>query len=248
MPDSAHAPTDATVVGRVVALYRYPVKSMAAEPLDVAEISWHGLAGDRRWAFVRNEASHNGFPWLTLRDRADMNHYQPSFTDPDRPDASPTTVRTPGGTVVDVTDPALAAELYPAGARVIRQSRGVFDTFPLALITTATIAALADQVGTPLDVARFRPNILVEADEDKPFLEDTWVGRTLRLGTARLRVDKRDGRCVVITIDPDTGHRNPDVLRAVAQHRDGCLGVYGTTVTPGHITLGDELLLEPATE
>ncbi len=45
-----------TVVGRVVALWRYPVKSMAGEELDGAEVSWHGLAGDRRWAFIRGSA------------------------------------------------------------------------------------------------------------------------------------------------------------------------------------------------
>jgi len=38
-------------VGRVVGLWRYPVKSMAAEPLGAANVGWHGLAGDRRWAF-----------------------------------------------------------------------------------------------------------------------------------------------------------------------------------------------------
>ncbi len=44
----------AVAVGRVAALRRYPVKSMAAEELDAVEVSWHGLAGDRRWAFVHD--------------------------------------------------------------------------------------------------------------------------------------------------------------------------------------------------
>ena len=55
-------------VGRVVGLWRYPVKSMGAEELAEAEVSWHGLAGDRRWAFIRNGVVHSGFPWLTLRE------------------------------------------------------------------------------------------------------------------------------------------------------------------------------------
>lgn len=79
-------------------LWRYPVKSMAAEALTEAEVSWHGVAGDRRWAFVRAGQSRNGFPWLTMRQRPDLCRYRPSLTDPDRPDVSPTVVRTPPGT------------------------------------------------------------------------------------------------------------------------------------------------------
>ena len=63
-------------VGRVVGLWRYPVKSMAAEPLAEVDVSWHGFAGDRRWAFVRDGVPQSGFPWLTLRERADMSHYR----------------------------------------------------------------------------------------------------------------------------------------------------------------------------
>ena len=231
-------------VGRVVGLWRYPVKSMAAEPLREVDVSWHGFGGDRRWAFIRNGVTHSGFPWLTLRERQDMGHYRPSFVDPAQPDKSSTIVRTPAGVDFDVTDPALAAELYPQGARVIKQNRGVFDTFPLSLITTQTIARLGETVGVPLDVQRFRPNILVEATEQTPFLEDSWVGCVLRIGEMRMRIDKRDGRCVVITIDPVTSERNPAILRAVARDRQGCLGVYGSTVQPGRVAVNDLVLVE----
>jgi hypothetical protein len=231
-------------VGRVVGLWRYPVKSMAAEALTAVDVSWHGCAGDRRWAFVRNEAVQSGFSWLTLRERGDMNHYRASFVDPSQPDMSPTVVRTPSGGELDVTDPVLAAELYPSGARVIKQDRGIFDTFPLSLISTQTIARLGEMVGAPLTVERFRPNILVAADDGTAFAEDEWVGRVLRIGGLCLRVDKRDGRCAVITIDPATAERNPAILRAVARERQGCLGVYGTTVAPGRISVNDAVYIE----
>lgn len=236
--------SDAIPVGRIVGLWRYPVKSMGAESLTDAEISWHGVAGDRRWAFVRNNAAQNGFPWLTLRECGNMSQYSPSFANPLRPDTAPTMVKTPTGDVLDVTDPALPAELYPPGARVIRQSRGVFDTFPLSLITKQTIAKLGETVGDRLDVQRFRPNILVDVENSAPFIEDSWVGRVLRFGSVRMRVDKRDGRCVVITIDPVTTERSPAILRAVADDRQGCLGVYGTTVEPGRVAINDTVLME----
>lgn len=172
-----------------------------------------------------------------------MNLYRPSFVEPERPDNSRTIVRTPSGATFDVTDPALAAELWPEGTRVIRQSRGIFDTFPLSLITTQTIARLGEMVGSQLAVERFRPNFLIEAD-DGAFAEDDWVGYVLSIGSTRMRVDKRDGRCAVITIDPVTQARNPSILRTVTREREGCLGVYGTTVEPGRVAEGDPVYLE----
>jgi len=231
-----------TVVGRLAALWRYPVKSMAAEPLDIVDVSWHGLAGDRRWAFIREGQVRSGFPWLTMRELPELSHYRPRLAEPDRPNASTTLVRTPAGEEFDVVDAALADQLGP-GVRVIKQDRGVFDTFPVSLLTTQTVAALGRLVGTDLEVTRFRPNLLVDA-VGHDFPEDAWVGRTLRIGELCLRVDQRDKRCVMVNIDPVTLRRDPAVLRAIAQNRDTRLGVYGTTVQPGQIALGDEVILE----
>ena len=77
--------------------------------------------------------------------------------------------------------------------RVIKHDRGIFDTFPLSIITTQTLARLGEMVGLGLDVQRFRPNILVPADGAAPFSEDNWVDHVLRIGGMRMRVDKRDG-------------------------------------------------------
>lgn len=239
-----HTHQGGPLVGRVIGLWRYPVKSMGCEPLTETEVSWHGLAGDRRWAFVRDGVTQSAFPWLTLRQRPDMSHYRPAFTDPADPERSALMVRTPSGATLDVMAPALAQELEP-GARVMRQQRGIFDTFPLSLISTGSMDALSARLGAPLDVQRFRPNILVEARDQTPFAEDGWVGRVLRVGGVRLRIDARDGRCAVITIDPASARRDAAILRTVVRERDGFLGVYGTTVRPGRVALGDAVLLEP---
>ena len=114
----------------------------------------------------------------------------------------------------------------------------------LSLVTTQTIARLGEMVGANLDVQRFRPNIVVAATEDAPFQEDDWLGCVLRVGGMVMRVDKRDGRCVVITIDPVTTERSPAILRTVARDREGCLGVYGSTVTPGRVALNDPVFME----
>jgi uncharacterized protein YcbX len=233
-----------TEVGRVAALWRYPVKSMGAEELDHVEVSWYGLAGDRRWAFIRDGHERNGFPWLTMRERPELGRYRPRFAEPDRPDASPTLVRTPSGCELDVADPALAAELGPS-VRVMKQNRGAFDTMPLSLLTTGTVAGLGRLVGFDLAATRFRPNLLVETSSGHDFPEDRWVGRTLRIGELRIRVDQRDQRCVIVTIDPLTLGREPAILRAIAEARDDRLGVYGSTVEPAIVAVGDRVELEP---
>ena len=232
-------------VGRLAALWRYPVKSMGAQALDEVEVSWHGLAGDRRWAFVRDGIARSGFPWLTIRQLPDLCHYRPSFLDPSRPDASPTVVDTPTGARFDVVDPALAA-LLGDGVRVLKQDRGVFDAMPLSLISTQTVAHLGALVSGALDVRRFRPNLVVDARADAAFPEDGWVGATLHIGGLRMRVDQRDERCVVVNVDPVTTDRDPAVLRVIADQRQACLGVYGSTVQPGRVAVGDAVLLDRA--
>lgn len=230
-------------IGTLTGLWRYPVKSMTAEPLTRAEVSWNGVAGDRRWAFIRPHLERSGFPWLTLREVADMGQFTPRFADPAEPDMSRTLVRTPEGDEYEVTDPALAARLGD-GVRVIKQDRGVFDSLPLSLITTRTVQGIEALTGRSLEIARFRPNLLVEPSSGEAFPEDAWLGATLRIGAMRMRIDRRDPRCVITTMDPGTGQRDPSVLRQIAQHRDNCAGVYGTTVTPGSIAVGDAVVIE----
>jgi uncharacterized protein YcbX len=230
-------------VGCVAALWRYPVKSMAAEPLEHADVSWHGVPGDRRWAVIRKDDATSGFTWLTIRERPELWRYLPSFVQPDQPDTSRTLVVTPAGAELDVGAPGLAAELGD-GVGVIRNHRGLFDTFPLSVLTTQTLTALSTLVGAALDPRRFRPNLLIESSSAEPFGEDAWVGRVLRIGALRVRIDKRDQRCVVVNVDPVTAVRSPEILRAIARERDACLGVYASTVEPGRVAVGDPVAIE----
>ena len=198
-------------VGRVAAVWRYPVKSMAPDAVPSAEVSWHGVAGDRRWAFVRDSAEESGSPWLTIRERPDMVRCRPRLGDPERPNASPVVVTTPTGAEYDVTDPALAAELG-GGVRALKLDRGTFDTLPLSLITSQSLRRLGILAGRPVDVGRFRPNLLIDAHGGTAFPEEDWTGCTLRIGDAVVRVDARDQRCVVVNVDPTTAERDPHRL------------------------------------
>ena len=231
-----------TEVGRVTGVWRYPVKSMAPEQVPGADVSWHGVSGDRRWAFIRDGSQGSGFPWLTIRDRPDMVHYRPRFTTPDHPDRSPVVVTTPAGSELAVTDPALAAELG-GGIQAVKLDRGTFDTLPLSLITAQAIAGLEVLAGRSLDVRRFRPNIVVDAHDATAFPEDGWTGCTLHIGDALVRVDGRDQRCIVVNVDPATAEPDPVVLGTIARRRRTRLGVYATTVRPGRIAAGDPVVV-----
>jgi uncharacterized protein YcbX len=86
------------------------------------------------------------------------------------------------------------------------------------------------------DVRRFRPNLVISSAVG----EEQWIGSELEIGGLRLRVDRPDPRCVIVNVDPDTGERDPRVLKAVAP----CIGAYGSTVRPWRVAVGDRVILQ----
>jgi uncharacterized protein YcbX len=99
-------------------------------------------------------------------------------------------------------------------------------------------------VGTAIDKRRFRANIYVDFECQRGFAEDDLVGATLKIGcTATIAIRERDTRCKIITLDPETGQQNPDVMRCVSRNHDGKAGVYGVVLTEGTIRSGDEVTL-----
>ena len=229
--------------GIVSGLWRYPVKSMAGEPLASADISWAGLAGDRRWAFVRPDSEGSGFPWHTIREFPPMSGYAALLSEPARPDRSPVLVRTPAGGRYEATDPRLAAELG-TGLRVMRLDRGTFDAMPISVISASTVSALCTLASVPSNELRFRPNIVVTLESGAPFAEDDWVGSAVRIGAAIVRIDRRDSRCVVVNVDPASGLPDPRLLKVIGTTRGARAGVYGATVLPGRVRVGDPVVVD----
>ena len=228
-------------VGVIKALYRYPVKSMAGESLDAVDIGWHGVEGDRRFAFVR-EGDLTGFPWLTAGKLQSLVLYRPSNENGE------TRVRTPEGEEFDLASDALRerlSQLHRTPVRLMKLNHGMFDDAPLSLIATGTIAALAEASGTEVDPRRFRPNILIEADA--PFVEDAWVGKTVAFGDGngvKVNVATRDVRCAMLNIDPDDGAISPEVLKAAVRSNSNCAGVYGAAIRTGTLRVGDRVFVE----
>jgi uncharacterized protein YcbX len=216
---------------------------MAGEPLACAGLSWAGLAGDRRWAFVRPDSQNSGFPWHTIREFPRMSSYVALLSDPARPDRSRVRVQAPGGGRYDVTDPQLAAELG-TGLRVMRLDRGTFDAMPVSIISDSTVSALCTLARVASNELRFRPNIVVALDSGAPFEEDDWAGSAVRIGAAVVRVDRKDSRCITVNVDPATGLPDANLLKVIGATRQACAGVYGTTALPGLIRVGDPVIVE----
>ncbi|MDX2098488.1 MAG: MOSC domain-containing protein [Leptolyngbyaceae cyanobacterium bins.59] len=111
----------------------------------------------------------------------------------------------------------------------------------LSLMSQATLDAITAWMGCPVDVRRFRPNLVIDGVE--AWEEFTWVGREVRLGEARLAITAPIGRCPNIDINPDTGERDLllfDALYPNVQHRN--TGVLATVVTGGNIAIGDFII------
>ncbi|WP_439597155.1 MOSC domain-containing protein [Falsiroseomonas sp.] len=230
------------VLGTVVGLARFPVKSMAGEALPAAELLWTGLRGDREYGFVQ-QGHHGHFPWLTGRELPDIVRYRPRFLQPEDPRRSAVEVVAPDGAVFDLRAPELATRLSADSGRdsaLIHVGRGVFDSMPVSIITTRSLARLDAVHGAALDARRFRINILVESEAP----DSDWAGQVLEFsGGARLLLAEGAPRCAMVTICPETAARDARVLRSVAQHFDNRLGMYAAAARPGMIRLGDTLRL-----
>jgi MOSC domain-containing protein len=240
-------------IGTLASLRRYPVKSMAGEELAAARVTFAGLVGDRVYAFV-DENNKSRFPWMTARQAHDWLLFQPRFLDPPpAEDENPAAdryaaeVSTPDGakfTVGDESFTQFLAQRYGRPLRLRFSERSMMDAAPISAIGLATVRALSEECGMELDSRRFRANFYVRWERDEPFFEDQLVGRAARIGEkVTVQFVKKDERCVMITLDPDSGAPLPVVLEKVTHQHERCLGVYGAVLREGIVRAGDPVYL-----
>lgn len=236
-------------LGRVCELARYPVKSMAGTVTESAFLGWHGLDGDRRFAF-RRLGDDSDFPWLTASRVPELLLYHPVGLDESTGEPLPTHIRTPAGTHRELRSVELQSEIterFGSGVELMKMKHGIFDDASISVISLATIAGIGGEAGMNLDRRRFRANIVLETHDRDPFLEDGWVGGTLVFGNSEPRpavsVTARDVRCVMINFDPDTAIQDKRVMKTVVRLNKNNAGVYGTVVQTGTIRIGDPVSL-----
>jgi uncharacterized protein len=260
-----------TRIGTIESLWRYPVKSMSGEAAPELFMGFAGIFGDRCFAF-KNSSARKGFPYLNATAQEKMLRYRPQFRHAERatrppnlteamtisPGVTPANaepedlqidVVTPSGAVLAVEDPALK-EMLVEGLRgenrltLVRSDRALTDCRPVSLISLQTVRQLETESGIALDKRRFRANIYLDLESGDGFAEDAMVGRKLRIGSsATVMVLERDPRCKMISLDPDTGEHNPQVLRKVAETHEAFAGVYCAVLVEGIVTKGDSIEL-----
>ncbi|HEY5938723.1 MAG TPA: MOSC N-terminal beta barrel domain-containing protein [Kofleriaceae bacterium] len=209
---------------QVTQLWRYPVKSMAGEPLDRAAITNAGIPGDRV-VLVRH-----GARIVTSRSRPRLLLHHATLGEDGEPrvDGLPWQSPEVARRVRDAT--ALDAEL------VRDDTLERFDVLPLLVITDGALAAFGR------DPRRLRPNLVIGGVAG--LAERTWPGRVLAIGSVRIRLVTRRRRCIMTTFDPETAAQDPQVLLDIHQRFSGELALDAEVLVPGSIAVGDRACLE----
>ncbi|MEA2239678.1 MAG: uncharacterized protein QOC81_4402 [Thermoanaerobaculia bacterium] len=236
-------------IGHVEAIFRYPVKSMRGEQLEAAELGWHGLDGDRRFA-IRKLEDRGGFPFLTAGKLPELVLFTPHRREDSAQGDLPTHVRTPDGEELSIFGEELAAEIgrrHGAPVQMMHFKHGIFDDASISVIATDTIDEISRLAGQNPDVRRFRPNVLVRLLQTVPFQEDEWVGGVLSFGEGddapAINVTMRDLRCSMINYDPDSASPAPEMMKAVVRVHQNTAGIYGTVTRTGRVEVGQTIFL-----
>jgi MOSC domain-containing protein len=212
---------------RVAELWRYPVKSMAGEPLERAEVLRDGIAGDRV-VHVQDARGQT----ITARTCPRLLGHRALLG----PDSEPLVDGRPWRSADVARD--VVAEAGP-GARLVRyDGEERFDVLPLLVATDGAIDAFG------FDRRRLRPNILIEGVEG--LAERDWEGRTIRAGTVVIGLHSLRARCVMTTFDPDTLEQDVTVLKRIHREFDGRLALNALIIHPGTVAVGDTVELVEA--
>ena len=225
---------------------------MMGESLDAAEMTERGIVGDRAYALIDiatgRAASAKQFPEL-FGCRA-------AFVEPPRKRAPvpPVQIVLPGGVLVrsdsqnvnQIVSQHLGREFVLSQAPI----DPYFDAYPVSVLTTSTLNVLSEaRPESRFDARRFRMNVILDTAEPG-FIENDWPGLELRIGDEiRLKVIKRDSRCVMTTLPQDDLPYDPEILKTLARHNrildgDGlypCAGVYAEVLASGTIAKGDRI-------
>ena len=228
----------------VTALRRYPVKAMGGEELSTVDLDARGIVGDRWFAVTDDDGRlASGKDTRRFRRRDAVFGYAARTVD----DRVRVRAVEPGGPEWDIDDPALAAELSAAtGVPVTVRPEGAVahqDGAGLSLVGTATLRWCAERFDDVGDPRRLRANIVVSTDV--PFVEESWVGQHVDVGSATIVVTERVVRCRTIDLAQDGVVPQGRWLAGLVAERDVRVAVYAEVMSPGRIRAGDVLAVRP---
>lgn len=225
----------------LLAIRRYPVKSMGGEGLASADFDPRGMVGDR-WYAVVDEEGHFACGKSSRRFRRHDGVF--GYHAATGPEA--VTVVTGGGGSWPAGSAALDDELTSVlGVAMRVRPEGDVphqDAGSVSLVGGATLRWCAERFGVDADPRRLRANLVVATEE--PFVEESWVGRTLAVGSTRLQVVERIERCRTIDLAQDGVASPARWLKPLGAERDTCLAVYADVARPGTLAVGDMLTVD----
>jgi uncharacterized protein YcbX len=256
----AGASTSMVAIGTVSELWRFPVKSMLGERLQRTELTAHGFAGDRAYALVDVETGKpvtaknvKHFPRIMELRAEFVEEPQPGEPLP------AARVRLPDGTSTTSDAPDADAVLSRWLGRDVSLTQSpagqpFFDLHPVSIITNATLEHLHELAPTSqFAQRRFRKNIVAQVS-GSGFVENAWVGRSVRIGGAcRLHVEMPVSRCIMTTLAQEELPNDPEIMRTLVRHNTiqastrgqrPCAGVYALPTTGGALCVGDAVMLE----
>lgn len=229
-------------VGEVKALYRYPVKSFQGERLDWSRVETYGLRGDRSHAFVNHDRygrhlSAKRIPYLL--------GYHATFVESVVDNAYPgIQIKSPQGESFQWNEAFLQHMTHRFGLDLSmttypmdHDGETAVDEANVLITTDASLRALEELLGEAIDMRRFRPNIVLDLDNEHPFEEVDWLGQTLQIGDVELEVYKQCQRCIMIGVDPENAAVDVSILRDVSQQLDANFGVYARVIQTGSINV-----------
>lgn len=227
---------------RVAELWRYPVKSMLGERCESVCIEPRGVQGDRLFA-TRDGQGKLGSGKHTRRFRRIDGLF--GFRAHCRADVP--LIRFPDGREMDGNDPSIHEALSDALGLPVTLAREAeiphFDSAPVHLLTTASLAWLrAALPEAGIDARRFRPNLVIEVPGSEP-VEQSWIGKRLRVGGVELQVCDTTERCGMVAFAQGELPKAPEVLRHITRHAELRFGVYAQVLVPGNVRLADPVNL-----
>ena len=207
----------------VAEIWRYPVKSLAGEQLESAELNEDGIAGDRRVLVVDEQARR----LITSRTHPKLLGLKATL--------GPSGEVLINGSPWNGPDSARAIMLAAGPHARLMAWDGLerFDVLPLLVATDGAIEAFG------YDRRRLRSNIVIGGVPG--LAERDWPGRQVRLGTALLEFVQLRGRCVMTTYDPDTLIQDQHVLRHIVKEFGGTLALDTAILQGGRIAVGDRV-------
>jgi len=237
--------------GRVLELWRWPVKSMGGERVRSTRVDDRGAGGDRTHAVLHE---HKG-EWkpLTAREAPRLLAWRAAYpfaADAGlRPEHPPYAyVTSPDGErTFSWDDPRLQRALEDDLGRPVRLTRdigGIQDLERSVLVTVeATRAALEEELGTELDLRRFRTNLHLELDAPA-WAEHELEGGTLTCaGGVTVRLLHPCVRCAIPTRDPRTQEKWPELLRHLAARHGTMFGINARVLRSGRVAAGETVEL-----